>query len=104
MKEGNLYYTLHGHKGPTTAAQFSPDHQFFATTGADAQILVWNAHFINETNGEGKSETKSFPLNEIKQEPKEVKPDMIKNTFQQKVAKEPIIMGEPILPGKVTIC
>lgn len=46
---GHLFYTLHGHKvAPTTAALFSRDSmggEFFATTGADAQVLLWRATF-----------------------------------------------------------
>ncbi|ORY33863.1 WD40 repeat-like protein [Rhizoclosmatium globosum] len=46
LKEGHLFYTLHGHKnGPTTAAAFSPEGAFFATGGSDAQLMVWKSNF-----------------------------------------------------------
>ncbi|KAJ1565390.1 POC1 centriolar protein A, partial [Cladochytrium tenue] len=46
LKEGHLFYTLHGHKyGPTTAATFSPDGKSFATGGSDAQVMVWQSNF-----------------------------------------------------------
>ncbi|KAI8906339.1 WD40-repeat-containing domain protein [Gorgonomyces haynaldii] len=46
VKEGHLFYTLHGHKhGPTTAAVFSPLGDFFATGGSDAQVMVWKSNF-----------------------------------------------------------
>ncbi|KAJ3203926.1 POC1 centriolar protein A [Entophlyctis luteolus] len=60
LKEGHLFYTLHGHKhGPTTAAVFSPEGAFFATGGSDAQIMVWKSNFdsgvaLNSDGGDGK--------------------------------------------------
>ncbi|KXS21676.1 WD40 repeat-like protein [Gonapodya prolifera JEL478] len=46
LKEGHLFYTLHGHKqGPTTAATFSPAGDYFATGGSDAQVMVWKSGF-----------------------------------------------------------
>ncbi|KAI9347705.1 WD40-repeat-containing domain protein [Obelidium mucronatum] len=46
LKEGHLFYTLHGHKnGPTTAAVFSPEGAFFATGGSDSQVMVWKSNF-----------------------------------------------------------
>jgi centriolar protein POC1 len=46
LKEGHLFYTLHGHKhGPTTAAVFSPQGDFFATGGSDSQVMVWKSNF-----------------------------------------------------------
>ncbi|KAJ3062305.1 POC1 centriolar protein A [Podochytrium sp. JEL0797] len=46
LKEGHLFYTLHGHKnGPTTSAVFSPEGAFFATAGSDAQVMVWKSNF-----------------------------------------------------------
>ncbi|KAJ3239079.1 POC1 centriolar protein A [Chytriomyces hyalinus] len=50
LKEGHLFYTLHGHKnGPTTAATFSPEGAFFATGGSDAQVMVWKSNFDSGT-------------------------------------------------------
>jgi WD40 repeat protein len=49
LQEGHLFYTLYGHKtAPTTAACFSKDQfggKYFASAGADAQVLVWKANF-----------------------------------------------------------
>jgi centriolar protein POC1 len=46
IKEGHLFYTLHGHKnGPTTSAIFSPNGEFFATGGSDSQVMVWKSNF-----------------------------------------------------------
>lgn len=46
VKEGHLFYTLHGHKnGPTTTAVFSPRGLFFATGGSDSQVMVWKSNF-----------------------------------------------------------
>ncbi len=40
-----MFYTLHGHKGgPTTSAVFSPNSDFFATAGSDAQVMVWKSN------------------------------------------------------------
>ncbi|KAL5033564.1 hypothetical protein BDEG_21568 [Batrachochytrium dendrobatidis JEL423] len=46
VKEGHLFYTLHGHKnGPTTTAVFSPAGDYFATGGSDSQVMVWKSNF-----------------------------------------------------------
>ena len=37
--EGRLFYTLHGHKGPATAAAFSATGEYFASGGADEQVM-----------------------------------------------------------------
>lgn len=37
LREGQLFYTLHGHEGATTAAAFSPAGDYFASGGADEQ-------------------------------------------------------------------
>lgn len=45
LKEGHLLYTLYGHKyGSTTAAVFSAQGDFFATGGADSQVMVWKSN------------------------------------------------------------
>jgi WD40 repeat protein len=33
LREGQLFYTLHGHEGATMAAAFSPAGDYFATAG-----------------------------------------------------------------------
>jgi centriolar protein POC1 len=48
LQEGHLYYTLHGHHSASTAGAFSPDDyggKYFATAGADAQVMIWKAGF-----------------------------------------------------------
>lgn len=38
LREGQLFYTLHGHEGATLAANFSPAGDYFASAGADEQV------------------------------------------------------------------
>ena len=38
LREGQLFYTLHGHEGATLAAAFSPAGDYFASGGADEQV------------------------------------------------------------------
>ena len=45
LREGSLFYTLHGHEGPALAAAFSPAGDQFASAGADKQVLVWATNF-----------------------------------------------------------
>jgi centriolar protein POC1 len=45
LREGQLFYTLHGHEGATTAAQFSPAGDYFASGGADEQVMAWQTNF-----------------------------------------------------------
>ncbi|KAJ3113831.1 POC1 centriolar protein A [Phlyctochytrium bullatum] len=60
LKEGHLFYTLHGHRlGPTTAAVFSPEGDFFATGGSDSNILVWRCNFDRALKSIEASERKS---------------------------------------------
>jgi centriolar protein POC1 len=52
LKEGHLFYTLHGHKhGATTATAFSPTGDYFATGAADAQVMVWKSNFDSLLRG-----------------------------------------------------
>ena len=39
LREGQLFYTLHGHEGAILAAAFSPAGDYFASTGADEQVM-----------------------------------------------------------------
>ena len=39
LQEGVLFYTLHGHEGPTLGATFSPAGDHFASSGADQQVV-----------------------------------------------------------------
>lgn len=45
LREGQLFYTLHGHEGATYGVDFSPAGDFFASGGADEQVLVWRTNF-----------------------------------------------------------
>lgn len=38
LREGQLFYTLHGHEGATLAGAFSPAGDYFASAGADEQV------------------------------------------------------------------
>jgi centriolar protein POC1 len=54
LKEGHLLYTLYGHKyGATTAAMFSPNGDFFASGGADSQVMVWKSNLESLAKVEG---------------------------------------------------
>ena len=45
LREGQLFYTLHGHEGAATCAAFAPGGDFFASAGADEQVMVWRTNF-----------------------------------------------------------
>ncbi|KAK1804534.1 hypothetical protein P4O66_020542 [Electrophorus voltai] len=52
LLEGRLIYTLHGHKvecldlsGPVLTVAFSRQGDFFASGGADSQVLMWKTNF-----------------------------------------------------------
>lgn len=38
LREGQLFYTLHGHEGAIMATTFSPAGDYFASGGADEQV------------------------------------------------------------------
>ncbi|RXN01123.1 POC1 centriolar protein-like B [Acipenser ruthenus] len=45
LLEGRLIYTLHGHQGPVFTVAFSRGGEYFASGGADAQVLLWKTNF-----------------------------------------------------------
>ena len=50
-------YTLHGHEGPTTAVNFSPEGDYFCSGGADSIVMVWKSNigeavYADELGGE----------------------------------------------------
>jgi len=45
LQEGVLFYTLHGHDGPTLGVDFSPAGNYFASAGADGQVMTWRTNF-----------------------------------------------------------
>ena len=44
-REGQLFYTLNGHEGAAMCAEFSPSGEYFASGGADEQVMVWKTNF-----------------------------------------------------------
>jgi centriolar protein POC1 len=58
IREGRLIYTLHGHTGPTLAANFSHDGSFFASGGVDQLVMVWRSNLL----GLGTEVAESFPV------------------------------------------
>lgn len=45
LQEGLLFYTLHGHEGPTLGVSFSPGGDQFASAGADGTVMTWRTNF-----------------------------------------------------------
>lgn len=45
LQEGLLFYTLHGHDGPTLGVNFSPAGDHFISGGADHQVMSWRTNF-----------------------------------------------------------
>lgn len=50
MLEGRPIYTLKGHIGSITSVSFTQDGDFFASGGADRQVLIWKSNFCNNDN------------------------------------------------------
>jgi centriolar protein POC1 len=107
VQEGHLFYTLHGHKnGPTTAAVFSPEGDFFASGGADTQVMVWKSNFdkIDKTGlefigGNAENHIKKSPIEKIKSElssPLPRKPPT-PAVFSESPKIKPVSLGAPIL-------
>jgi centriolar protein POC1 len=70
LKEGHIFYTLHGHKqGPTTAAIFSPDGAYFATGGSDSQVMVWKSNFNELDDSRREANQGKVNLIKMKQPP-----------------------------------
>lgn len=46
--EGRPIYTLKGHTGEITSITFSQDGDFFASGGADRQVLMWKSNFCKD--------------------------------------------------------
>ena len=45
MLEGKIFYTLHGHQGPSLSVAFSKGGDYFASAGTDEQVMVWKTNF-----------------------------------------------------------
>jgi WD40 repeat protein len=41
---GQVMYTLFGHEGPSTSANFSPLGDFLISSGNDKNIVIWNSN------------------------------------------------------------
>ena len=80
VKEGHLFYTLHGHKGPSTDAIFGGRGEFFATAGKDGLVMLWKSHFDTERNFAERSEMKKHVV------PKQEKKEQVK---KEEVVPEP---------------
>jgi centriolar protein POC1 len=44
LRKGCIMYTLYGHEGATTAANFSPTGDYFISGGADSVVLCWESN------------------------------------------------------------
>jgi len=51
LREGQLFYTLHGHEGASLGVAFSPAGDYFASAGADEQVMVWKTNFDRVLEG-----------------------------------------------------
>jgi centriolar protein POC1 len=51
LREGQLFYTLHGHEGASMGVAFSPAGDYFASAGADEQVMVWKTNFDRQLEG-----------------------------------------------------
>lgn len=51
LREGQLFYTLHGHEGASMGVAFSPAGDYFASAGADEQVMVWKTNFDRQLDG-----------------------------------------------------
>jgi WD40 repeat protein len=51
LRKGQILYSLYGHEGPTTGAEFSPFGDYLLTGGADTNIVIWSTN-MNETKSE----------------------------------------------------
>ena len=55
LRRGCILYTLFGHEGATTAANFSPMGDYFLSGGADSVVLCWESN-MNQRRFEDLSE------------------------------------------------
>lgn len=39
LREGRLFYTVYGHEGITLGVEYSPTGEYFASCGADEQVI-----------------------------------------------------------------
>ena len=51
MTKGILAYTMYGHNGQIDAVTFSKKGDYFATGGADCNVLIWKSSFC-QSEGE----------------------------------------------------
>ena len=110
--EGQLFYTLHGHQGAATSGRFSPTGEFFASGGADEQVLVWKTNFdkkaekTSEKNASSKRRPNVAAAGEPKTKPKSKtssQPKAIANPLPEKEAhQEKVVRAEDSSSHQVT--
>lgn len=61
MREGQLFYTLRGHEGASLGVAFSPAGDYFASAGADEQVMVWKTNFDRQLEGYTLATTYNHP-------------------------------------------
>jgi centriolar protein POC1 len=47
---GYALYTLYGHQGASTAVNFSPEGDYFASGGADSVVMTWLSNLDYSSN------------------------------------------------------
>lgn len=68
MLEARPIYTLKGHCGAVTTVSFSQNGDFFASGGADHQLLVWKSNFDCDQAGLKHPKTLYSPETNLKLE------------------------------------
>lgn len=48
MTKGTLAYSMYGHNGAISTCNFSKKGDFFATGGADSNLLLWRSAFAED--------------------------------------------------------
>jgi centriolar protein POC1 len=61
LREGQLFYTLRGHEGASLGVAFSPAGDYFASAGADEQVMVWRTNFDRQLEGYTLATTEYHP-------------------------------------------
>ena len=51
LRQGHILYSLYGHEGPANTVSFSPNGDFFSTSGTDSIIMCWKSN-LNEVDTE----------------------------------------------------
>lgn len=75
MREGQLFYTLRGHEGASLGVAFSPAGDYFASAGADEQVMVWKTNFDRQLEGYTLATTYNHPAAAATAAATEMQPD-----------------------------